>query len=114
MLTKYSLKDKPHLIFNVDEKGITQCHTPPSVVAGKDFHPPAVTSGRSSTTTIIGCGSASGMAVPPYFVFPVKKLRPDLLNGATPEADGTVTETGWSNQQFSELTLRIIFSSLCR
>ena len=97
VLTKYSLKDKPHLIFNVDEKGITQDHTPPSVVAGKDFHPPAVTSGRSSTTTIIGCGSASGMAVPPYFVFPGKRMRPDLLNGATPSADGTVTETGWSN-----------------
>ena len=36
VLTKYSLKDKPHLIFDVDEKGITQDHTPPSVVAGKE------------------------------------------------------------------------------
>ena len=37
------------------------------------------------------------MAVPPYFVFPGKRMRPDLLNGATPGADGTETETGWSN-----------------
>ena len=29
------------------------------------------------------------MAVPPYFVFPGKRMRPDLLNGATPGADGT-------------------------
>ena len=91
MLTKYSLKQKPHLIFSFDEKGITQDHTPPSVVTGKDFHPPAVTLGRSSPTTIIRRGIASGMAVPPYFVFPGKRMRPNLLNGATPSADGTVT-----------------------
>ena len=79
ILNKYQLKDKPHLIFNIDAKRITRCHTPPSVVAGQDIHPPAVTSGRSSTTTIIGCGSARDMAVPPYFVFAGKRMVPDLM-----------------------------------
>ena len=65
ILEKYQLKDKPHLIFNIDEKGITQYHTPPAVVSGNKIHPSAVTAGKSTTTTIIGCGSASGMAVPP-------------------------------------------------
>ena len=46
-----------------------QNHTPPAVVAGTDFHPPSVVSQKGQTTTIIGCGSASGVAVPPFFVF---------------------------------------------
>jgi FMN phosphatase YigB (HAD superfamily) len=28
LITKYGLKDKPHLIFNVDEKGISPDHSP--------------------------------------------------------------------------------------
>ena len=47
ILKKYQLKDKPHLIFNMDEKGITQYHTPPAVVLGNKIHPSAVTAGKS-------------------------------------------------------------------
>ena len=46
---------------------------------------------------MIGCGNASGIAVPPYFVFKGKRMMDDLINGATPGAAGTVSETGWSN-----------------
>ena len=97
VLEKYELTDKPHLIFNVDEKPISQNHKPPHVVASTLFHPPAVTAGKSNTTTVFGCGSASGMAVPPYFVFPGKRMLPDLMAGATPGAEGTVSDSGWSN-----------------
>ena len=97
IMIKYDLLDKPHLIFNVDEKGISQNHAPPQVVAGRDVHPPAVTSGKSSTTTIIGCGSAAGVAIPPYFVFPGARMRSELLEGTTPGTNGSVSETGWSN-----------------
>ncbi|XP_041376339.1 uncharacterized protein LOC121388791 isoform X2 [Gigantopelta aegis] len=97
IITKYSLYDKPHLIFNVDEKGITQNHSPPRVVAGRDQHPQAVTSGKSLTTTIIGCGSASGIAIPPFFVFAGKRKMPELMHGASPGADCEMSDTGWSN-----------------
>jgi hypothetical protein len=40
VITKYNLKDKLHLIFNVDEKGIQQNHSPPSVVAGHNIQLP--------------------------------------------------------------------------
>ena len=52
---------------------------------------------QSSTTTVLGCGNASGFAVPPYFVFKGKRMMDDLINGAMPGAAGTVSETGWSN-----------------
>jgi hypothetical protein len=66
ILDKYNLKTKPHLIYNVDEKGISQIHTSPHIVGTVDNHPQAVTAGKSPTTTIIGCGSASGSAIPPF------------------------------------------------
>lgn len=97
VLESNNLMDKPHLIFNVDEKGISVDHKPPHVVSSSDTRPPAVTSGKGQTVTIIGGGSASGMQIPPFFVFPGKRMNPDLLQGASPGASGTVSETGWSN-----------------
>ena len=38
-LDKYQLKDKPHLLYNVDEKGLTINHRPPNVVAGIETKP---------------------------------------------------------------------------
>ena len=67
IIVKYGLSDKPRMNFNVDEKGISQDHTPPHVISSTLVHPPAVASGKSSTVTILGCGSANGMAMPPYF-----------------------------------------------
>jgi hypothetical protein len=45
----------------VDEKGATQNHSPPRVVAGADFHPNYAIFGKSQTTTILGCGSAADL-----------------------------------------------------
>jgi hypothetical protein len=96
-MTKYNLLDKPHLIFNVNEKGVTQNHSPPHVVTGADFHPNSVISGKSQTTTVLGCGSAAGLAIPPFYVFADKRLIPDLLKGATPGVDARMSDSGWSN-----------------
>lgn len=73
ILTKYNLFDKHHRIFNVDEN-----HAP-HVVSGNGNTPQAVTSGKSSTVTILGYGSASGVAIPPYFVFPGMRKRFKLM-----------------------------------
>ena len=87
----------PVLIINVDEKELTSNPKPPNVSVIKCHTTPAVTSGKSSTTTVLGCGNASGFAVPPYFVFKGKRMLDGLMNGATPGAAGTISETGWSD-----------------
>ena len=97
VIKKYDLEDKPHLIFNVDEKGIQQNHTPPSVIAGRNADVQEVVSAKSSTTTLIGCGSSSGTAIPLHFVFAGAGMCQELLQDKSPRADGTVTESGWSN-----------------
>ena len=97
ILIKYNLKDNTHLIFNADEKGLKQDHKPPSIVARTDYHPNAVTAERSKTTTILGCGSAGGVAIPPFFVFAGKRMLPELMKGATPGTADTVSDSGLSN-----------------
>jgi hypothetical protein len=45
VIHKYNLEDKPHLIYNVDEKGTQANHKPPNVVGSTEYYPPAVTAG---------------------------------------------------------------------
>jgi len=52
--------------------------------------------------TLIGCINAVGQQIPPYLVFPGKRMLPSLMDGATPGAQGTVSETGWSNTEVFE------------
>ena len=94
IIDKYELQNSPHLIFNVDEKGISTNHTPSRIVAGRDFYPQSITSGKSQTKTVLGCGRASGVAIPPYFVSPGKRMISDLLKDASPGANGTMSDSG--------------------
>ena len=51
ILKKYNLKDRPQAIYNIDEKGIVENHTPPCIVSSRQEVPPAVTMGKSSTVS---------------------------------------------------------------
>ena len=106
ILDKYNLKAKPECIYNVDEKGITQNHTPPYIVSASDSTPSVITSEKSCTTTILGCGNALGYQIPPYFVFAGARMRQELLEGCTPGTDGTVSQSGWPNSEIFQTYLQ--------
>lgn len=99
ILRKYHLFDKPERIYNVDEKGLSTTHKPPKVVAATGTKPPSVVSGTRNNVTVLGCGNAMGHQVPPYFIFPGERMRIELLDGKSVGADGTVTQSGWSNSE---------------
>lgn len=63
------LENRPDLIFNMDETGISPEHRPPNIIAPSNEKPHSVTSPRSTTTTLIACANAAGSNIPPYFVF---------------------------------------------
>ncbi|ESO89300.1 hypothetical protein LOTGIDRAFT_229168 [Lottia gigantea] len=92
IMDKYNLKDKPECIYNVDEKVLQSNYKPPNAASEE-----SVSSEKVQTATIIGCGNAIGQQIPPYFIFAGKRMRQELLKGATPGADGAMSETGWSN-----------------
>ena len=69
IMTKYNLKDRTDLIYNIDEKGISIEHKPPYVVCSRQLKAQAITSPKSVNTTMIRMGNALGNYVPPFFVF---------------------------------------------
>lgn len=100
---KYNFHVKPHLIYNVDETGLQPEHRPPNVIAPPNTKPQAITSPRSTTTTVIACANAVGNSIPPYFVFKGKRFNPDLMKGATPGASCTMSDSGWSNRNLQTI-----------
>ncbi|XP_041357746.1 uncharacterized protein LOC121374707 [Gigantopelta aegis] len=91
-------KNSPERIYNIDEKGLMENHKPPNVASNKSV-PVAVTLLSSNTTTVIGCGNAIGHAIPPYLIFKGMRMRDELLEGCLPGANGTVSDSGWSNSE---------------
>ena len=105
IIQKYKLLEKPHRIFNVDETGISSEHIPPKIVASRGRTPLAMVSSRSATTTIISTVSAIGQVLPPYIIFKGKRMCDDLLAGALPGTQATMSETGWSNTKIFQMYL---------
>lgn len=99
VLDTYNLHDKPHRIMNIDETGISPEHSPPNIIGLRGTSVPAVTSPRGANTTVIACCSATGISIPPFFVFKGKRQTDELANGALPGTGICMSETGWSNSE---------------
>ena len=69
VMEKNALMNKPQHIYNLDETGIQPEHRPSNVIADPTCKPQAITSPKSTTTTVIGCANALGNSIPPFFVF---------------------------------------------
>ena len=114
IMNKYDLINKPHNIYNIDEKGINTEYRPPNVVAGHNCKAQAIMAERSKTITVIGGGNAAGHQIPPFFVFPGARLVPELLQGQSPGADGVMTQSGWSNAEVFERYMKSHFLTFCQ
>ena len=109
ILTKYNLMGSPHLIFNLDETGINTEHDPPPIVTAAKSTPQAITSPRTSTTTIITCVSATGQILPPFFIFKGKRYSSNLMSGALPGSGCDMSPSGWSNGQIFKKYVKEFF-----
>ena len=70
------LHDKPHLIWNMDETGLSMAPRTPKVIAKKGtkvVHSKA--SNSRETITIIACGNADGALIAPHVILPGKTKR---------------------------------------
>ena len=73
---EFDFGNHPESIYNMDETGVPLEPRPPKVVAKrgqKNVH--CCTSGQKSQITVIGCGSASGLILPPFIIFAAKQLN---------------------------------------
>jgi hypothetical protein len=61
-----------------------------------------VTSSRTKNVTVIGCASAIGNYVPPYYIFPGKRWNEDLMKDCLPGSSAGMSESGWVNRGIFE------------
>ena len=109
VLIKYNLDDKTERNLNIDVTGVSKEHSPVKIFCSKNTKPQAVTSNRSTLTTIIAAENALGNHVQPYYDFKGKRWSPDVLNNAVPGAGGKMSETGWCNSQLFQTYMNNFF-----
>eukprot|EP00116_Pleurobrachia_bachei_P002527 sb/3462789/ len=96
LLDKHSFP--PHLIFNMDEKGVsTVPNCPPKIIGmrGKKQVGTMTSAERGVNTTVVVCGNGSGEFIPPYFIFPRKKKNPEFMKNAPQGSDYHAETSGW-------------------
>ncbi|CAG5041108.1 unnamed protein product [Parnassius apollo] len=87
-------------IFNMDETGLqTVPNKLPKVYAkkGKKIVGKVVPAERGQTVTAVCCMGATGIFVPPALIFPRKRQKPELMDGAPEDSLQLVSDSGYMN-----------------
>lgn len=87
-------------IYNVDETGISTVTKPVKILAarGRKRVGSLASGERGTNTTVICCMSATGIFVPPMFIYKRQRMAPHLMNGAPAGSIGDCSESGWVNE----------------
>jgi hypothetical protein len=95
-------------IFNVDETGISTVSDSEIILAEKGQKKiGTVSSGeRGQLVTVICSMSASGNFVPPFFIFPRRRMSPLLMKDGPSDAAYHISKNGWSNQELFVVWLK--------
>ena len=98
-------------IFNVDETGITIVHKPGKVITevGRKNVWSLTSAEKGKTHTVLACASVSGLVLPPFMIYPRKRISETLKEGAVPGISFHCSGNGWVTQ---ELTLNGLDFSL--
>ena len=99
-LDEHDFLSHPERIYNMDETGIPIEPRPPKIVARKGKKKIRYrTTGNKSQTTVIGCASATGHALPPFVIFNAKQLNPLWTRGEIPGTRYGLSSSGWTDQE---------------
>lgn len=99
ILTKLNIKDKPNLIWNCDETGLSYVVKPSKVVTviGKKYVYKRSYAERGQTQTMLACICADGTWIPPMIIFKGVRWNDTLKNDALPNALIKLSPKGWIN-----------------
>ena len=104
-------------MYNLDETGITTVQKPGKVESntGKKQVGATTSQERGELTTLCCAISAAGTHIPPFYIFPRKKMKDNFLNGAPPGAKGCANSSGYMNSEIfvSEYLPFFIESTRC-
>jgi DDE superfamily endonuclease len=85
------------VIFNLDETGCTTVQKVPKVVAQKGCKQVGQVTSRERGELVTMCSiiSATGVGLPPVFIFPRKNFREVFMTGAPEGSLGLANDSGW-------------------
>lgn len=88
-------------IWNVDETGITTVQKPDRIVARRGFKQigKLTSAERGTLVTLTVAVSASGNAVPPFFIFPRVNYRDHFIRDAPVGSLGDANPSGWMKEE---------------
>ena len=84
-------------VWNADETAITAVQKPRKIVATKGARQVSrITSAEKGRTVTVMCAqNPCTNYVPPFFIWPRKKMKLSLMNGAPAGSVGTASPSGW-------------------
>lgn len=99
VMDKYNFP--PSRIFNVDETGITTVQRPPAIIGpkGQKQVGSATSLERGKNITLCCAMSATGIFIPPMFIFPGKRASSGIKHGGPAGSSYKMSESGWMNEE---------------
>ncbi|KAJ4442423.1 hypothetical protein ANN_04009 [Periplaneta americana] len=87
----------PDQIYNCHESGYTVVHKPPRIISqkGKRTVGALTSAEKGKTVSVLVCTNPAGHYIPPLFLFPRVRMKPELLDKAPVGSIGIATKTGW-------------------
>ncbi|CAK1597348.1 unnamed protein product [Parnassius mnemosyne] len=103
-------KFAPDRIINLDETGVTTVLSTPKVLAEKTQRQVGqmVSAERGELVTFCGIVTATGVALPPVYVFPRVHFKDHFLNGAPVGSLGLSNRSGWMTAELHVEVLKHI------
>ena len=97
VLKEHNLFDKPWVLFNIDETGLTADKNNYMVYVGREVKNAYVLAPPGSKTmyTVLFCISASGQYMPPYTIYKSKNMWNTWTRGGPPGATYGFSDSGW-------------------
>lgn len=92
-------KFEPRQIWNMDETGVTTVQTPNRVISRRGFKQVGrITSAeRGTLVTLASAVSATGVSIPPFFIFPRVNFKDHFIRDGPVGCAGTANPSGWMN-----------------
>ncbi|KAB0804091.1 hypothetical protein PPYR_01061 [Photinus pyralis] len=99
ILTKY--KCKASRIFNTDETGISTVQKPGRILAEKGLKQVGYATSweRGKNITVVCAFSATGIYVPPMFIYGRKRMNVQIQKGGPPGASYFCSDKGWMTEE---------------
>ena len=104
---EFDFESHPERVYNMDETGVPLDPRPPKVIAAKGQKKVRYrSSGNKSQITVVGCGSATGQAIPPFIIFAAKQLNELWTRDEVSGSRFAVSDSGWIDQELFFYWLR--------